>query len=133
MTAVSFQVRGLPVAQGSSRAFAVNGKARIVSTSAPLSAWRNAIAVAASREMGTDPLLDEPLSVTATFLLPRPASIPKKRVYPAVKPDLDKLVRALLDALTGVVWRDDSRVVELDISKQYSVTPGVTVTVEAIR
>lgn len=129
---VTFTVRGLPVPQGSSRAFAVGGKARIVSTSAPLSAWRNAIAVAASREMGTDPLLDEPLSVTATFMLPRPASIPKKRVYPAVKPDLDKLARALMDALTGVVWRDDSRVVEMSIDKRYTDTPGVTVVVEVL-
>jgi Holliday junction resolvase RusA-like endonuclease len=132
MISVSFTVRGLPVPQGSSRAFAIGGKARIVSTSAPLSAWRNAIAVAASREMGTHPVFDESLEVNATFLLPRPVSVPKGRVYPSVKPDIDKLTRALFDALTGVVWRDDSRVVQMSISKRYSDTPGVQVSVEVM-
>jgi Holliday junction resolvase RusA-like endonuclease len=122
---VQFHVRGIPVPQGSARAFSIGGKARIVTKSAPLTAWRTAIEVAASAAMGTRPLLDGPLMVTAVFKLPKPASSPKRRLYPDTRPDLDKLARSLLDALTGVVWRDDSRVVLLDVSKVFSDTPGV--------
>lgn len=38
--------------------------------------------------------------------------------------DLDKLVRAVLDALTGVVWRDDNRVTEIRAHKQYVQSPS---------
>ena len=120
-----FTVRGLPVPQGSSRAFVVAGKARIVTKTARLSDWRSAIATAAGTVMGTEPLLDGPLTVRAEFFLPRPKST--KRVYPAVRPDLDKLARALLDGCTGVVWTDDSRVVDLIVSKRYGDAPGVSV------
>jgi Holliday junction resolvase RusA-like endonuclease len=44
-------------------------------------------------------------------------------------PDLDKLIRAILDALTGVVWRDDGQVVDIVASKVYADTPGVDVVI----
>jgi len=47
---------------------------------------------------------------------------------PATRPsDLDKLVRAVLDALTGIVWKDDAQVVALKATKVQGVTPGVEV------
>lgn len=63
-----------------------------------------------------------PVSVDATFVLPRPKTYPD-RVWPHMYPDLDKLVRMALDAMTTAsVFRDDSRVVELNLRKQY---PGM--------
>lgn len=60
-----------------------------------------------------------PVSVDATFVVPRPASV-KARPYPHVKPDVDKLARMLLDAFTTArVWRDDALVVELNVRKHY--------------
>lgn len=43
------------------------------------------------------------------------------------KNDLDKLVRAVMDALTGVVYVDDAQVWSLESEKIYSEIPGVKV------
>ena len=128
---VTFVVRGLPVPQGSAKPFIAGGRARLATKSAPLMAWRTAIATAAATAMGEEPVMDVPVVVTAWFFLPRPKSIPKRVRYPAGRPDIDKLARALLDGITGVVVSDDSRVVSLYTSKAYSDAPGVRVTVEA--
>lgn len=44
-------------------------------------------------------------------------------------PDVDKLARGVLDALTGVVWRDDSQVTSLHIGKEWGDEPRTSVTV----
>lgn len=130
---VTFTVRGTPVPQGSAKPFIAGGRARLATRSAPLMAWRTAIATAASTAMGDEPVIDGPVNVRATFHLPRPASAPKRVTLPATRPDLDKLLRALLDGITGVVVGDDSRVVRVIAEKVYGLAPGVTVTVwEAI-
>jgi hypothetical protein len=67
--------------------------------------------------------VEEALDVRVVFWMPRPASEPKRRVTaPIRRPDLDKLTR-VKDALTGVVWDDDCRVVEEHLYKAY-VWPG---------
>ena len=67
------------------------------------------------------------------FYLPRPASASKTKKLPASKrPDLDKLARAVLDALTDVIFEDDSQVVSLGAFKYITnpgQQPGVKVTV----
>lgn len=149
---VSFVVRGLPAAQGSSRAFVVKakgGKARaIVATDAhkltsPLGAWRSDLAKEARETMGARPLLDGPLRVRVVFVFPRPnghylpanTKRPARQlrgdapVYHTSKPDVDKLQRALLDALKLVVWHDDSQVADVRARKVYegeSDSPGIT-------
>ena len=53
------------------------------------------------------------------FVMPRPKSTPKKSTPAAIKrPDLDKLVRAVMDAITGVVVVDDSQIVHLVATKR---------------
>ena len=126
---LTFTVRGIPVPQGSVKAFMAGGKARVATKSAPLIAWRTAIATAAASAMGDEPVMTGPVVVRATFRLPRPASAPKRVQVPAVRPDIDKLTRALLDGMTGVVVKDDALVVVLGVDKVYSDTPGVAVTV----
>lgn len=49
--------------------------------------------------------------------------------YPLSKPDSTKLLRCLEDALTGIIWRDDSQIVEQHVYKNYAVRPGAAVTV----
>ena len=48
-------------------------------------------------------------------------------MVPGTRPDLDKLARALLDGITGVVVKDDSLVVDLMVGKRYGEAPGVVV------
>lgn len=64
-------------------------------------------------------LLTEAVRVSATFVLPRPKSLARKVSAHTKAPDLDKLARAICDALTGVVYRDDNQVCELVIAKRY--------------
>jgi crossover junction endodeoxyribonuclease RusA len=75
-----------------------------------------------------------PVSVRLEFVLPRPAATPKRRTPPAVKrPDLDKLARAVLDALTSAgAVADDAQVVDLHPIKRLAErdeTPGCRITV----
>lgn len=77
--------------------------------------WR-ADVKAAFLDGGNNPLIrfeEEALHVRLEFVLNRPASTSKRATPPAIKrPDLDKLIRAVLDALSSAgVWRDDSQVV----------------------
>jgi Holliday junction resolvase RusA-like endonuclease len=64
------------------------------------------------------------VSVDVTFFLARPKKHYTKKgirpdapVWVSKKPDIDKLQRALLDALTGVVWHDDEQVVQIEARK----------------
>ena len=71
--------------------------------------------------------------------MPRPKShygkrglLPSSPDYPAGMPDIDKLARAALDAMTGVVWSDDAQVSDLRVRKDYcelGQQPGCSVTV----
>jgi Holliday junction resolvase RusA-like endonuclease len=50
-----------------------------------------------------------------------------RSVFPNVKPDLDNVVKAVLDALNGVVYLDDAQVVNLVATKRYATEPRVEV------
>src|SRR3989337_562709 len=125
---ITFAVRGLPATQGSTRAFVVKGKPIITTTTKGLAAWRRLVADGTQNHAPQE-LWGGPISMRLHFGLPKPKSAPKtKRTWPDKRPDLDKLVRAVLDALTGIVFRDDAQVVRMFASKDYGV-PGVTVEV----
>jgi Holliday junction resolvase RusA-like endonuclease len=61
-----------------------------------------------------------PLAVTIVFTVPRPKSLPKRVLWPTAKRDLDKLLRAVFDALTAAgVIQDDGQIVVVRASKVY--------------
>ena len=102
------------------RAISVGGRARIFHSSAKrLLAWRGAVSDYARAEFGKREALDEPVIVEVEFLFPKPSSV--SRDLPSVKPDIDKLLRAILDALeqSGVIV-NDSRVTTLSGKKRYA-------------
>lgn len=130
---VEFEVLGRPQPAGSKKAFKHPHTGRIIVTddakkSAP---WKQQVAGAAAAQLELDgELLRGPLKLEVCFYLARPkghygsgrnagvlkASAPE---YPAVKPDTTKLLRAVEDALTGVVWADDAQVVDQAAYKRY--------------
>lgn len=118
---VKFIVYGRPQPQGSVRAFTPKGWNRPVLTSdnKKLKSWRIDIAAIVANTAAI-PLVLRPAGVRIDiqFYFTRPASA-KKREFPSVKPDVDKLCRGVLDALTGLVFEDDSQVVQIVASKWY--------------
>lgn len=113
-------VPGKPAPQGSKRFLGVRGGKGInVESSKAVAPWRADIreCVRNRCEYAT---LHGPLVVLLEFVLPRPLSAPKRRTPPAVKrPDIDKLSRAVLDALGSAgIWQDDAQVIELTARKR---------------
>lgn len=113
---------GTPIPQGSKTAYVRGGRAVLVEANKKLPDWRKAVIEAASEAFSGE-LFDKPVKVDITFFMPRPAK-PKWLQYPASKPDLDKLVRAVFDALTGIVWVDDALAVEVTARKLWAGVDG---------
>ena len=133
MTSIEFYVTGRPAPQGSKRAL---GPGRMIEMSKYVKPWRAAVKAAAVRAAaGQDwNLLDEPCCLEVVFFMARPAR--PKFNSPGVTPDLSKLVRSTEDALTGVIWQDDSRVVFTTSAKEYArgdEVPGALIRVFTIQ
>jgi crossover junction endodeoxyribonuclease RusA len=138
--AVQFTVYGQPVAQGSKK---IIGRNVIEMADARLRAWRQDVATTAKQAMEGRTPYREPVDVRLMFFLPRPQGHfgtgrnieklkPSAPLAPAVHPDLDKLTRAMLDAMTGIVFLDDKQVVAMTLSKLYAegqFNPGVMASV----
>lgn len=131
MSRVEFFVPGVPAPQGSKTKWGTEANPRT-------RPWRATVAWhAADAYAGQPPMLGE-IRVYANFKFPRPKShLTAKgelrrgaRWAKTSKPDLDKLLRALLDGLTdGGVFRDDAQVAYVSAWKHYSDQPGVSVDV----
>jgi Holliday junction resolvase RusA-like endonuclease len=140
---IAFTVYGVPIPKGSTKAFFVKSLGRPIVTNAnkKTKPWAQQITSTASASY-RGPVLEGPLAVILRFYMPRPKSLPKKIVAHVRKPDCDKLTRSVLDALTGVIWRDDSQVVLLTASKAYAggsndtrsrgAVPRVEITITAV-
>lgn len=63
--------------------------------------------------------LNTPLAVDITFFVKRPKTV-RKRPYPSVKPDLDNLIKMLLDACNKMIFTDDALICELSAKKIYA-------------
>lgn len=134
--AVTITVPGIPQPKGSLKAFRAYRSRRVVVTSdnPKLRAWHDAVVGVTRAARGPARPFPGAVVVSCTFVLPRPASYPRRVVQHTRKPDLDKLVRAVLDALAASdLFGDDAAVVGLHAWKSYvipGVRPGVTITVE---
>lgn len=132
---ISFTVYCTPTPQGSKRGFVVPGKfgkkprAVITEDNKKTKPYRHAITQTVMQELISAPWCGKESAVwlTLNFYLAKPPSAPRKRFRPTVKPDVDKLVRATLDALTGVLFVDDAQVVELNASKNYGTPERVEI------
>jgi Holliday junction resolvase RusA-like endonuclease len=112
------------------------GHAQIVDANKNVGAWKDRVALAASLAMTGLELFEGPLVLRAHIELVRPKGHigarglkPSAPPYPIVKPDLTKYVRALEDALKGIVWRDDAQVVRHDTMKAYGLRDRVSIVV----
>ena len=123
MTDFAFVVYGDPVPQGSARSFIPKGWTRpiVTDSNAKLKPWRQAVMAGAveTRLRAQTSALTGPVELTVTFYVPRPKSA-KKIAQPTKRPDLSKQLRALEDALTGVLFEDDAQVTTAIARKVYA-------------
>ncbi len=144
---IQFFVPGVPKTAGSKKAFPLwkgKGASRqfvrsIITDSSGAAGreWRSAIQAEASGVFAGGELIDSPIRLTVTFVVVRPKGHsgtkglkPSAPRFPTTKPDATKMTRAVEDALTGVVWRDDACVVTQAVRKRYGEFPGVHVRIE---
>jgi crossover junction endodeoxyribonuclease RusA len=130
---VTFRVIGKAEPKGSIKAFIPKGWTRpvLTSTNAKVKGWQQLVAEQAQTVAG-DGLFVGPVALGVAFQLPRPQSLPKRVQHHTKKPDLDKLARALKDALKGVLYNDDAQVVVLYARKVYApvgAAPSAVVTI----
>lgn len=102
-------------------------------------AWRETVA-ATARACYRGPLLVGPVQLAVVFVRPRPQSHlradgtvrPSAPAWPAVRPDTSKYLRALEDALSGVLWADDAQIVLHQLAKVWGARAGAAVAVAPV-
>ena len=134
---IQFVVFCHPEPQGSKNAFVIPGtnRAVVVDVGAKkLKPYRQEITRTAMTEIPTRPWAGKhvPIILKLNFQLLKPQSVGKKRSCPVVKPDIDKLCRSTLDALTGILYADDAQIVEMHVRKEYAETECVTISASMI-
>jgi len=97
--------------------------------------YEDEIRLMAKAAMGITEPLETPIAAYIYISMPVPQSYSKKRSKdcldgferPTKKPDLDNVAKAFLDACNGIVYKDDSQVVSLHVTKVYGDTASVQV------
>ncbi len=124
---VTFFVPGKPIPQGSKNIMNRGGKSWLVDQNVKnLREWRTSVNLKAREHWKAEPETDD-VGLILRFVMPRPknhytAKGNKSKLwrrYLKTKPDIDKLTRAVLDALTGVLYVDDSQVSTVYAVKEY--------------
>ena len=133
---ITFTIPGEPVAKARARVTIAGGRAHAY-TPAKTSAYEQLVAVYAKAAMKNAPLLEHPVRLHLGIYCKVPGSWSKKRraealggmERPAKAPDLDNICKSLADGMNGIVYVDDSQIVELVASKHYAIEPYVSVSV----
>ncbi|QLH75558.1 MAG: RusA family crossover junction endodeoxyribonuclease [Methanomassiliicoccales archaeon] len=140
---IEFFVGGEPVPQGSTRSFYIKKLDRVVTThmNKNTEGWRQRIATEAQHVNSfreTSFYTDDKRCgylISLEFYMTRPKSTPKKVHLNTKRPDLDKLIRAALDGITGILIPDDSQVIGISANKCYcpeNVPPGLKITLRKL-
>ncbi len=135
---LEFTVYGWPQPQGSTRAFIPKDwKRPIITTTNPkLKPWRQELAQTALATMiesgAAKAARGAAVSMRLAFYFDAPKSAKKSALWKITKPDLDKLLRAVLDGLTGIAYQDDAQVCECAIAKFLGSPARVEVQISTI-
>ena len=140
----AFTVHGVAIPQGSKRVVPTAGGPRAIeSNERKLRPWRAQVAAEAALAMDGNPIETGALQLRVRFVFPRPKSHfgtgsradvlkPTAPEYVSTKPDCDKLLRALFDALTGICFRDDSQIAHVNAWKEYGQAARMDVEVREL-
>lgn len=83
---------------------------------------------------------EQSLEVNVVFYLPIPKSVNKKqraemldgKIKHTKKPDIDNLIKSVLDALNGIAYSDDSKIIKVAAEKQYSEKPRTELIIKEV-
>ena len=136
---ISFLVPGLPIAKGRAKVSTFNGRIQLRTPERTVR-YESTVALFARQAMGDRNLFDCAVSLSLVLHMPIPASWSKKKqamaligsVWPTSKPDCSNVLKAVEDAMNGIVYLDDKQIVMLSVRKIYSQYPHVDVVVEAL-
>jgi Holliday junction resolvase RusA-like endonuclease len=136
---LAFKVFGVALPKGNMKPRIIRTKAGmqipiVTESNRNVKSWQQLIREGASHALAALPADERtliPLGVrlTVAFYLPRPQKFAAKKYQGAfvphcTAPDLDKLTRAVGDALTEVAYHDDKQITELVVGKYYAVIDG---------
>ena len=134
---VTFKVDANPV--GKQRARYVK-RGNFVSTYTPekTRTYETLIRDAAIEAMGTSEPLETPVTLYLYIRVPIPKSYSKKKLkaclngmdQPIKKPDASNILKSVEDGMNGIVYTDDSQIINLHVTKVYSTLAGVDVCVK---
>lgn len=144
MSDIIFTVPAVPVAQPRQRHRVVPSGGRsfvhnFTPAKHPVQAFKASVRLAAQGAYQGPPL-EGPVGIVVVFAMPRPGRLMwKKRPMPRCphvsKPDIDNLAKSVKDALSGLLWRDDSQIAHANLSKVYAAgdeQPSVRIEVSSL-
>lgn len=124
--------QGIPKPQSRPRVTTIGGNVRLYDRS---ERDKRSVKVAVLDALPDDfrMITESPIIFECNFYLPIPKAFSKKKVAlaelgllrPTKKPDIDNLEKLVYDALNGIIYKDDSLVVESHINKYYSINPRI--------
>jgi len=134
---VTFKVDADPVGKQRAR-YAKRGNHVMAYTPDKTRNYESLIKEAAIEAMGSSEPLETPVTLYLYIRAPIPKSLPKKRIEaclnglekPIKKPDASNVLKSVEDAMNGVVYKDDSQIVNIHVSKVYSSVSGVDVCIK---
>lgn len=137
---VYFVVPGQPVAKGRAR-IAIRGRHAVAYTPEKTRVYENQVSAYAAQAMQGHPPMGAAVCViiNAHMIVPQSWSKRKRKdalegkIWPTSRPDLDNIIKAVLDGLLGVAIVDDNQVVHLVARQLYSEIPQLTVEIEELQ
>ena len=132
---IRLRVLGDPKSKGSFRAvrFPNQRYTRVTNALPGTKPWQNRVESAAQDVAPEGGPWTGPVRLDIVFGMRRPLRLGKRVVRHSRRPDLDKLLRCVLDSLAGVIYRDDSQVSEIVSRKEYADAPGVLIEARRLR
>lgn len=136
---ITFTVPGTPVGKGRPK-FSRQGSFVRAYTPEKTASYENLVKVKAEEAMAGRPMIEGPVEVSIRLIVTPPASWSQKkqrealegRIFPTSKPDIDNVLKGIMDACNEIVFKDDKQAVDVRVVKRYGQVARASVEVRAL-
>lgn len=137
--AVAFVIPGTPVGKGRPK-FSRQGAFVRAYTPEKTATYENLVKVKAEQAMDGRPMIEGPVEVSIRLIVTPPASWSQKkqrealegRIFPTSKPDIDNVLKGIMDACNEIVFKDDKQAVDVRVVKRYGQVARASVEVRPL-